>query len=204
MSALRRRWAWLAAAIAAGLALAACGDSSGGGWHAKNVAGLLPDLRFAMTDDRGRAVGAGDFRGDVVLLYFGYTHCADVCPATIARLSGVVRDLGSEGRAMRILFVTVDPQRDTTAHMAQYAHAFGPAVVGLRGTARQTEALVKRYRVSYSHGKPDARGDYEVMHSSAVFVFDRQGHARLLFLSGDSVAAMRADLDRLFRESAGL
>ena len=189
-----------AAALAAVLAVSACDHFSASGWNAKVVSGLLPDLEFHMTDDRGAAVTARDYRGGMVLLYFGYTHCPDVCPTTLARLAQVVGELGGAGRHMHILFVTVDPARDTTAQLSEYAHAFGPEVVGLRGTPAETEALVKRYRVSYSLGKPDARGDYEVMHSSGVFVFDRDGHARLLVLAEDPAPAIRADLARLAGE----
>ena len=98
---------------------------------------------------------------------------------------------------VRVLFVTVDPQRDTESRLHSYVRSFGPEFVGLRGTPSQLAALAKRYRVTYSLGKPDAGGDYEVTHSDAVFVFDRTGRARLLIRPEDPVSAITADLERL-------
>jgi protein SCO1 len=186
-----------AALLLACALLAACDHLSASGWHAKDVTGLLPDLAFTMTDDHGRSVDARDYRGRVVLLYFGYTHCPDVCPTTLAKLARAVREMGKAGEDVRVLFVSVDPARDTTDVLAQYAQAFGPAMVGLRGDPDQLDRLTRRYRVSYRLGKPDASGDYDVTHSSGVFAFDRQGRARLLVLPDDALPGLVADLARL-------
>ncbi|HEX6633834.1 MAG TPA: SCO family protein, partial [Usitatibacter sp.] len=167
----------------------------------RNVAGLVHPLEFAMTDETGRAVRASDFRGEPVLVYFGFTHCPDVCPTTLARLSQAARVAGP--RNLRILFVTVDPARDTPEQLAAYARAFGPRVTGLRPSEDELEDLARRYRVSYSRGKPDANGEYEVMHSSGVFAFDAEGHARLLILPGASEADIEAALGRLGPDSRG-
>jgi protein SCO1/2 len=184
-----------AAAFLAAILLAACGR--GEGWHVKDISGLMPDLAFALTDDQGETVHAANYRGHVVLLYFGYTHCPDVCPATLARLSAALKQAGSGGAQMRVLFVTVDPARDTLEVMRDYTRYFGPQFLGLRGTDAELAALTKRYRVTYGRGKPDAHGGYEVSHSSAVFVFDREGHVRLIIRDGDGVPAIAADLKRL-------
>lgn len=167
------------------------------GWHVKNISGLMPDLSFTMTDDRGRVVGGQDYRGEMPLLFFGYSHCPDECPATLARLAQAVAAMKAGAADVRVLFVTVDPQRDTESRLHSYLGSFGPEFVGLRGTPSQLAALAKRYRVTYSLGKPDAGGDYEVTHSDAVFVFDRTGRARLLILPEDPVSAITADLERL-------
>ncbi len=194
---MRRGALWAAA-----LLLAACSHFTESGWHAKNVRGLLPDLAFAMTDETGRPVRAEDYRGDVALLYFGFTHCPDVCPTTLAALARAIGALGDAGKDVRVLFVTVDPARDTPAHLAEYVHAFGPMVTGLRGGREALDALTRRYRVSYALGKPDADGDYDVTHSSGVFVFDRRGRARLLILADAAPQAIEADLRRLAAEPA--
>jgi protein SCO1/2 len=104
---------------------------------------------------------------------------------------------------VRILFVSVDPARDTLAALNKYAAVFGPQVVGLRGTQDELRALTKRYRVSYGYGKPDAKGNYEVSHSSAVYVFDRQGEVRLLAGASDTASAITDDLRRLLAEGSG-
>ena len=162
-----------------------------------DVRGLVAPLEFNLTDQDGRPVSAADYRGDVVMLYFGYTHCPDACPATMSELADALGTLGPLASRVRVLFVTVDPRRDTDAVLKRYVSNFGPQFRGLRGTSSQLTALIKRYRVSYHDEKPDRNGDYEVDHSSAVFVFDGRGRARLLLQTGARPAAVAADVRRL-------
>jgi protein SCO1/2 len=183
--------------------LAACGQSAPP-WGLRDISGLMPSLDFTLTSaGDGGTVHGSDFRGQVVLLYFGYTHCPDVCPTTLSLLSRAVSALGANADQVRILFVSVDPVRDTLAQLKTYAAAFGPEVVGLRGGEADLKALTRRYRVSYGYGKPDARGAYEVSHSSAVYVFDREGEIRLLIGPTDSAAVITGDLQRLLAEKPG-
>ena len=145
-----------------------------------NISGHMPDLDFQLTDDHGKAVTGADYRGTVVVLYFGYTHCPDVCPLTLAQLHVVMQRLGPLADDARILFVSVDPARDTPAVMHAYVNAFDPRAVGLSGTAHAVEALSKRYRSAFTREPGSADGSYEVSHSSALYVFDRDGRARVL------------------------
>jgi protein SCO1/2 len=163
----------------------------------KDISGLLPELEFTMTDDAGHAVAARNYRGDVVLVFFGFTSCEDVCPLTMARLAQALRETGNHGKGMRVLFVTVDPARDTTARLHAYVRGFGPEFVGLRGSDDALRDLARRYRVVYTQGQPDAEGEYEVMHSGGVFVFDRTGRARYLVMPDDPASAITDGLDRL-------
>jgi protein SCO1/2 len=180
--------------------LVACGDNESP-WSLRDISGLMPPLDFTLTDATdGETVQYKVFRGQVVLLFFGYTHCPDVCPTTLSRLSRALAALGEDAEQVRILFVTVDPARDTLAQLKAYAAAFGPEVVGLRGSEGELKALTKRYRVSYGYGKPDAHGNYEVSHSSAVYVFDREGEIRLLVEPTDSTEVIASDLKRLLAE----
>jgi len=160
-------------------------------WHMTDISGAMPKLDFHMSS-AGKPVGAADFRGHVVALYFGYSHCPDVCPATLANLADMAARVNSPD--VTILFVTVDPDRDTDTVLADYAKAFSPQVVGLRGTANQLASLARAYRVAYTvkPGPP-----YEVMHSNAVFFFDRDGKARLVTTDTGNAAAMAEDLTRL-------
>ena len=181
------------------LLAAACGHR-GPPWGLRDISGLMPTLDFSLTESSGAMVHGKDFRGHVVLLYFGYTHCPDVCPTTLSRLSRAVAALGPRADEVRILFVSVDPARDTPAQLQAYATAFGPEVVGLSGSQSELQGLTKRYRVSYGYGKPDSHGDYEVSHSSAVYVFDRQGEVRLLAESSAEASVITDDLQRLLAE----
>jgi len=170
-----------------------------------DVSGNLPALRFTMTRAAdARQVTAADYRGDVVLLYFGYTFCPDVCPLTLTNIDAVLKRLGPLASGVRVLFVTVDPDRDTLPVLREYTAAFGPQVVGLRGTSDQLAALARRYRVAYSVTR--VGGHYEVTHGSAVYVFDGSGDARLLVPSlattPPATTATAADLRRLASTAA--
>ncbi len=166
-------------------------------WLLRDISGLMPPLEFNLTNEFGLAVNASTYQGKVALLYFGYTHCPDVCPTTLGTLALALHDLGPDADKIRVLFVTVDPARDSTAALKQYVTFFGPEFVGLRGSNDEMEGLAKRYRVAYSQEKPDTTGDYTVTHSSAVFIFDASGKARLLADSTDKAAVIAQDLKRL-------
>ena len=170
------------------LLLAGCSKPS---WHMTDISGAMPKLDFHMTSS-GKPVSAADYHGKVVALYFGYTHCPDVCPTTLASLTDMLGRVKSPDVA--VLFVTVDPDRDTDAVMADYAKAFSPQVVGLRGSDNQIAALARTYRVAYSVKKGPP---YEVNHSNAVFFFDRTGKARLVTTDTNDSAAMAEDVKRL-------
>lgn len=191
-----KRLAWLLGLV---LLVSACHRNSP--WATKDVSGLMPSLAFDLTEsEREAPVHATDYRGWIKLLYFGYTHCPDVCPMTLQRLQNAVAELGEQAKQVRILFVTVDPQRDSVHELGQYVRYFGPQVVGLWGSQAAVRALTKSYRVSYGYGKPDAKGNYTVSHSSAVYVFDRDGEVRLLVRPTDTVPAITHDLKRLLAE----
>lgn len=181
MNALRRwRPVLLLLLLVTSVLLAGCNRSEALPFRLTNISGHMPDLDFKLTDDQGKAVTGADYRGKVVLLFFGYTHCPDVCPLTLAQLHVVMQRLGPSAEGARILFISVDPARDTPSSMRAYVNAFDPRAIGLVGDARHVEALSKRYRSAFSREPGDADGNYEVSHSSAIYVFDRDGRARVL------------------------
>ena len=177
------------AALVLAVLLAGCGRA---GWHMTDISGGSPRLEFHLTRaSDGAAVGGDTYRGKVVALYFGYSHCPDICPTTLANLTDLAKRVGPD---LQILFITVDPARDTRAVLNEYAHAFTPQMEGLYGTANQLADAARRYRVAYSvtPGPP-----YDVMHSNAVFFFDRSGKARLVTTDTSNTAAMAQDVARL-------
>lgn len=185
------------AALASLLALAAC-EGRGPAWYGTDITGVMPDLTFAMQRaNDGKPVTAADYRGKIALVYFGYTQCPDICPATLANLAETLRRLGPKAKDVRVLFVTVDPDRDTLPIVKAYVNAFAPEMDGLRGTKNAIASLARRYRVAFDVRPATADHPYEVMHSSAVFFFDREGAARLVTLKTDDTAAMAADIERL-------
>jgi protein SCO1/2 len=167
-------------------------------WQLTNVTGHLPDLNFDLVDDTNQPVTGKSFAGETTLVYFGYTHCPDVCPETMARLMQVLQALGPDAAKTRILFITVDPARDTPAALHAYVRAFDPVhAIGLTGTDSQIEALARDYRVAYQMEKRDPSGAYDVTHSSAVYIFDGTGRARLLATDRDSIEKIATDLRRV-------
>lgn len=176
--------------------LSACGESHQ--WKTADITDKMPDLEFELTDGRGRAVTEEDFAGTVRLLFFGFTSCPDVCPTTLAQLTQAVDALPAEQRAqVRVLFVSVDPQRDSPKRLAKYTDAFGDYVVGLTADEAALRALTKRYASTFSYDEPDAGGDYGVSHTASVFVFGEEGDARLLVRANDPVEAVTQDLAAL-------
>lgn len=167
-------------ALLALVSLSACQREPQPEWRLNDVSGHLPDLDFRLTDDNGKPVTGADFKGKVTVMYFGYTHCPDVCPLTLTQLHVVLDRLGAPADKVRILFVSVDPARDTPAIMHAYVNAFDKRAVGLVGSDRDVEALAKRYRSAFTREPDRGDGNYEVSHSSAIYIFDGDGKARLL------------------------
>jgi protein SCO1 len=186
-------------ALAASICAWVWGCSRQPAYHLQSISGLMPPLQFSLTDDDSRPVTAADYRGDLVLMYFGYTHCPDLCPTTLASLGQALGRLGADASKVRVLFVTVDPARDTAPLLKRYVSYFGPQFIGLRGDDDALRPLIRRYRVAYHRDPPDRDGNYAVEHSSVVFVFDQHGRARLLAREGDPPDQVAADLRRLLQ-----
>lgn len=170
-------------------------------WHGKDISGLMPELQFQLTNTEGETVTAADSRDTVRLLYFGFTSCPDVCPTTLAKLEQAIAQLPEPQReAFTTLFVSVDPERDTPERLASYVEFFGERIVGLTGEEPALRQLSKRYRTTFGYDEPDAKGNYNVSHSSAVYVFDRTGDARLLMRPNLTAQQLRDDLAQLVAE----
>lgn len=188
--------------LGACMLLGGCQNSAPLPFRLTNVTGHMPPLKFNLTNDQGKNVTAADYKGKVVLLYFGYTHCPDVCPLTLAHLHVVMQRLGPLANDVRTLFVSVDPGRDTPAVLHAYVNAFDSHAVGLTGKPRDIEALVKRYRSAFTREPTGKDGNYEVSHSSAIYVFDRDGKPRVLSTPADSQDDLVHDLHLLLSTGA--
>ena len=160
------------------LAVAAC-DSGRPQFKHTDVTGADFARDFALTDHNGKKVTLADFRGRVVTVFFGFTQCPDVCPTALAEMRAVVEKLGPDGPKLQVLFITVDPERDTQALLAQYVPAFNPAFVGLYGDAETTAKVAKDFKVFYQKVAGKTAGSYTVDHSAGTYVFDPQGKLRL-------------------------
>jgi len=177
-------------------------------WNSTDMTGVMPRLDFTMTRaSDSKAVSAADYRGKIVLLYFGYTNCPDVCPTTLLNITDMLKSLGKKADDVRVLFVTVDPNRDSLDVLKQYTGAFAPQITGLRGTPDQLATLAKRYRVSYSVTPAQDGRPYEVTHGAAVYVFNRAGDIKLIFTTlsqpDQKLARALADLRAMVNGAGG-
>jgi len=192
-----RRLRWLALALA--VLLAACSEKAPQ-WSLYDVKGHLPDLKFSLQAAGDRPMTQADLSGKTVLLFFGYASCPDVCPTTMAQLTEVLHRLGDTARDVRIVFVSVDPHRDTPDRLQAYVDAFNRNAIGLTGSEKQVADLARRYRVSYQIEKPrpgDDPDNYDVTHSRGIYIFDNRGKARLLASDSGSIDALTHDLRQL-------
>ncbi len=168
-------------------------------WNLRDVSGLMPELEFELTRaEDEQTVTEAAFDDKIKVMYFGFTSCPDECPMTLARLSQALGQMDEEDAdQVRVLFVSVDPERDQPERLAKYVDSFGERFVGLRGGIPDLRELTKRYRSTFGHGKPDDSGFYDVSHSNATYIFDRDGEIQLLGREDDDIDGIAADLERL-------
>jgi protein SCO1/2 len=151
---------------------------------------------FELTDPQGQVRRLSDFKGKVVVVFFGFTQCPDVCPTTMGELRAIKEQLGRNADDLVTVFISVDPERDTPEVLRDYEKNFGPGVVALRGTAEQTKAVAREFKVVFQ--KVEGEGaHYTVDHTAASFLFDRQGAVRVYSRYGTAPAALKADLETL-------
>jgi len=178
--------------------LAAC--DGGPKFKSTDITGVNYGKSLDLPDTKGRVRQLADFRGKAVVLFFGFTHCPDVCPTTLADLSGVMKTLGADADRVQVVFVTVDPERDTPQDPDNYVHAFDPRFIALRGYAAATQRVAKEFKIYYEKRK---QGDtYTVDHSAQSYVLDPQGRLRLLVRQDRLASDLPHDLKVLLDEKS--
>ena len=187
----------LAAAAVAG-PLAGC-ERGQPRFRASDITGTSFGGDFALTDHHGQARTLADFRGKAVVMFFGYTHCPDVCPTTLAELAEAMRRLGRDATRVQVLFVTVDPERDTPELLRNYVPAFDPSFLGLYGDAAALERTAKDFKVIYQKQPGSTPGTYTMDHSAGTFLFDPQGRLRVYVSYGAGPEVFAHDLALLLR-----
>ncbi|HSC22948.1 MAG TPA: SCO family protein [Casimicrobiaceae bacterium] len=183
----------------ASLALAACG-AGGPTFESSDVTGSSFGHDFALTDPDGKARTLADFRGKAVVVFFGYTQCPDVCPATLATLAQTMQKLGPDADRVQVLFITVDPERDTPQLLKQYVPAFDPRFLGLYGDAAATARTAKEFKVIYQKVPGPTPGTYTMDHSAGSYVFDPKGRLRLFVANGQGADVFAHDLRELLND----
>jgi len=152
---------------------------------------------LSLTDHNGKARSLSDFKGKVVALFFGYTHCPDVCPTTLNDMKQSKKLLGASASELQVLFVTLDPERDTQPLLAQFVPAFDPSFIGLYGTKEQTAAVLKDFKIFAAKVENKGRSGYTIDHSAGVYVFDKTGKIRLYVDYGTKPDLIASDIQKL-------
>ena len=193
--------AWTGAAALLGTSLMGCKDAADAppkaSFNAVDMTGADYAKDFALSDADGKPRTLADFKGKVVVLFFGYAQCPDVCPTTMVEMAQVKQQLGADGDKLQVVFVTVDPERDTPVVMKAYANAFDPSFIALIPTPEQLAAMAKDFKFYYKKVDGTTPTSYTMDHSAASYVYDTQGRLRLYARYGAGVAPMVADVKTL-------
>ena len=190
---------WGLVGLLLSLLVAGCGPSAPNKavFQGTDITGVDWGKDFKLTDHTGKRRSLVDFHGKAVALFFGYTHCPDVCPTTLGEMAQTLKQLGKNADKVQVLFVTLDPARDTPAVLAQYVPSFNPTFLGLTGTEAEVDTVAKTFKVFYQKQQSGSKLGYTLDHSSNTFVFDPQGRLRLLYSYGRGVAPMVNDINQL-------
>lgn len=191
-----RSWSIITCSLAL---LAAC--DGGPKFRSTDISGADYGRSLALTDHHGKPRTLADFRGKAVVLFFGYTHCPDVCPTTLADTAAALKQLGPQAARVQVLFVTLDPERDTREVLAQYVPAFDPGFLGLYGDAAATQAAAKEFKVYYEKRPGKTPQTYTLDHSAQSYVLDPQGRLRLFVRQERIATDLAEDLRVLLAES---
>ena len=154
---------------------------------------------FSLPDQFGNTRTMADFKGKVVVVFFGFAQCPDVCPTTMAELAEVKKSLGKDADKLQAVFITVDPERDTAAVLKAYMENFDPSFIALRGTPEQTAVVAKHFKTYFKKADGKTPGSYTMDHSAGSYVFDLEGRVRLYTRYGSGAAAVADDIKLLLR-----
>lgn len=182
------------------LALLGCAREMPDPFQSTDITGADFGRSLALTDHQGQPRTLNDFRGKALVIFFGYTSCPDVCPTTLARFAEVLKQLGDDAGRVQVLFVTLDPARDTQEKLAAYVPWFHPSFIGLYGDASATESAAREFKVFYAKKNTEGGLSYVLDHTAGAYVFDPVGRIRLYVKDDVPVAAIVGDLRRLLLE----
>jgi protein SCO1/2 len=168
--------------------LAGCGQKTATpAFENTDVTGLDYAKDFALKDFNGKLRTLADFKGKAVVVFFGYTQCPDVCPTTMADLAAAMKQLGPLADKVQVLFITIDPERDTPQLLAKYVPAFDPRFLGLAGDSAATDKVAKEFKVFYQKVPGKEPGSYTMDHTAGLYVYDPQGRIRLFARSAQGI-----------------
>ena len=176
--------------------LGACGNKVPQ-FNATDITGADYGSALSLPDANGKTRTMSDFSGKVVAVFFGFTQCPDACPTSLSLMADMTQKLGEDGKRLQTIFISVDPERDTAQLVGQYASAFNPTFIALRGTPEQTKVVAKAFNVYFEKRGDVASGKYTMDHTAGIYVFDPKGRTRLFVRYGEEPAKLLADLKLL-------
>jgi protein SCO1/2 len=195
-SSQRRRLIATAIATATAVALAGCGPKKAA-FIGSDITGTKLGQEMAMVDGNGDQRSLADYKGKVVVVFFGFTHCPDVCPTAMAELAQAMELLGKDAAQVQVLMISVDPQRDTPAIMSEYVKAFDPSFVGLTGTPDQLSKTAKSFKAYYGKSAGATPDQYSMDHASSFYIIDKNNEARVLVSGNAPAKDMASDIKQL-------
>jgi protein SCO1/2 len=198
---------WLGLCVALVALAGGCDSKSGlsgsnrASFHGIDITGADYAKTLVLPDVQGRMRSLTDWKGQVVVVFFGYTQCPDVCPTTLVELAEAKRELGADGQRVQVVFVTLDPERDTAAVLKAYVDNFGAGFTGLRGDAEQTQAVAREFKVFFAKVPGKTETSYTLDHTAGSYIFDTQGRIRLFTRYGGGAKALAQDIRKLLAEA---
>jgi protein SCO1/2 len=194
----KSRYFRLAASFFVAFFVAACTPAPA--FKSMDISGVEWGGDFTLTAHTGKPVKASEFSGKVVVMFFGYTHCPDICAPTLVKLDQMVKRLGDEAKNVQVLFITVDPEHDTVQQLAGFIPPFNPSFIGLTGSDKEIATVASEYKVAYGQNTQSKPGQILVDHSTGILVKDKKGKLRLLVKNDVAVDDLEHDVRQLLRE----
>lgn len=170
------------------------------GFTGTDVSGAKMGDDLGLLDQDGKVRHISDFKGKAVVLFFGYTHCPDVCPTTMAELAKAMTLLASKAENVQVIFVTLDPERDTATVLKEYVPSFNRRFIGLRGDEATTKRVAKDFKIFYARQESSSKSGYSIDHSAGAYMFDKQGNLRIYMNPGQGAGDIAKDLQKLLDE----
>jgi len=187
--------------LAAGVLLTSCTSKVEPTFLSTDITNANFGRDFRLTDHNGRIRSLNDFKGKVVVLFFGYTNCPDICPITMGKLAVAMKKLGKDAKRVQVLFVSINPEHDTSALLKQYVTTFNPTFLGLSGDMQTTRNIAKEFKVTFQKQAGKTQDNYTMDHSTGTYIYDTVGRIRLYVNSSKSADVFSHDILELLRTS---
>lgn len=191
----------LVVGLAAGVLLTSCTSKVEPTFLSTDITNANFGRDFRLTDHNGRIRSLNDFKGKVVVLFFGYTNCPDICPITMGKLAVAMKKLGKDAKRVQVLFVSINPEHDTSALLKQYVTTFNPTFLGLSGDMQTTRNIAKEFKVTFQKQAGKTQDNYTMDHSTGTYIYDTVGRIRLYVNSSKSADVFSHDILELLRTS---